>query len=40
MTTANFGKLPYGTYTAVITGKHGEEQDTVEYKFNIIESAQ
>ena len=40
MATVNFGKLPYGTYTVVITGKHGEEQDAVEYKFNIVESAQ
>lgn len=38
--TVNFAKLPYGTYTAVITGKHGEWKDAVEYKFNIIESAQ
>lgn len=38
--TANFGKLPYGTYTAVIRGKAGENQDAIEYKFNIIESAQ
>ena len=40
MATVNFGKLPYGTYTALITGKHGEAQDAVEYKFNIIEAAQ
>mgnify|MGYP003302072506 CR=1 FL=1 len=38
--TVNFGKLPYGTYTAVIRGKAGENQDAIEYKFNIIESAQ
>jgi len=38
--TVNFGKLPYGTYTAIITGKHGESKDAVEYKFNIVESAQ
>lgn len=38
--TVNFGKLPYGTYTAVITGKYGEMTDVVEYKFDIVESAQ
>lgn len=38
--TVNFGKLPYGTYTVVITGKHGDMTDAVEYQFNIIESAQ
>lgn len=38
--TVNFGKLPYGTYTAVIRGKAGENQDAIEYKFSIIESAQ
>ncbi len=40
MATVNFGKIPYGTYTAVIKGKHGDASDAVEYKFNIIESAQ
>ena len=40
LVTVNFGKLPYGTYTAVIEGKHGEQIDAVEYQFNIIESAQ
>lgn len=40
LATVNFGKLPYGTYTVLIRGKHGEEQDAVEYKFNIIESSQ
>lgn len=38
--TVNFGKLPYGTYTAIITGRHGEMIDTIEYEFDIIESAQ
>ena len=32
--------MPYGTYTAVIRGKAGENQDAIEYKFSIIESAQ
>lgn len=40
LVTVNFGQLPYGTYTAVIRGKHGEQTDAVEYQFNIIESAQ
>lgn len=40
MATVNFGKLPYGTYTVVITGKNGETTDAVQYKFDIIESAQ
>lgn len=40
LATVNFGKIPYGTYTAVIKGKHGDMQDAVEYKFDIVESAQ
>lgn len=40
MATVNFGKLDYGTYHAVIKGKHGDQEDAIEYPFNIIESAQ
>lgn len=38
--TVNFGKLPFGTYNAVIKAQYGEYKDAIEYKFNIIESAQ
>ena len=38
--TVNFGKIPYGTYTAVIKGKHDTQEDSIEYTFNIVESAQ
>lgn len=38
--TVNFGKLPVGTYTINITGNTENEKDSVEYKINIIESAQ
>ena len=40
ITTVNFGKLPFGTYTAIIRGKHENQEDAIEYKFNIVESAQ
>ena len=40
LATVNFGKLPYGTYTAVIRGKGNGKEDGIEYKFNIVESAQ
>ena len=38
--TVNFGKLTYGTYTAVISGKYGTYEDTIEYTFNVVKSAQ
>lgn len=38
--TANFGKIPYGTYTAIIKGKHENQEDAIQYQFNIIESSQ
>ena len=38
--TVNFGKLAFGTYHVVIKGQYGEYEDAIEYKFNIIESAQ
>ncbi len=40
LVTANFGKLPIGTYTAVIKGKHGEQTDAIEYKVNVTKSSQ
>ena len=40
LVTANFGKLPMGTYTAVIKGKHGEQTDAIEYKVNVTKSSQ
>ena len=40
LVTANFGKLPIGTYTAVIKGTHESEQDAIEYKINIVKSSQ
>ena len=40
LVTANFGKLPLGTYTAVIRGKHGEQTDAIEYKVSITKSSQ
>ena len=40
ITTANFGKLPVGEYTARIIGKSGEKSDGIEFKFKIIEAAQ
>ena len=38
--TVNFGKIPFGTYTAIIKGKYDNKEDGIEYKFNIIESSQ
>lgn len=38
--TANFGKLPYGTYHAIIKGKNENQEDSIEYEFNIVESTQ
>ena len=38
--TVNFGKLPYGTYHAVTKGKHEDQEDSIEYEFNIVESTQ
>lgn len=38
--TVNFGKIPFGTYHAIIKAQYGEFEDSIEYKFNIIESAQ
>ena len=37
---ANFGKLDYGTYHAKITGRYGENIDSIEYEFNVVESTQ
>ena len=37
---ANFGKLPIGTYTAIIKGIHESEQDAIEYKINVVKSSQ
>ena len=36
----NFGKLDYGTYHVVIRGKHENQNDAIEYEFNIVESTQ
>ncbi len=38
--TANFGKLPYGTYHVIIKGKAQNQEDAIEYKFNVVESTQ
>lgn len=40
MATVNFGKLPFGTYTAIIKGKHDSNHDGIEYKFSVVESTQ
>ena len=40
LVTVNFGKLPYGTYTAVIRGKGNNKEDGIEYKFSVVESVQ
>ena len=40
ITTVNFGKLPFGTYTVVIKGTHGDQKDAIEFKFNVVESTQ
>ena len=40
LTTVNFGKLPLGTYTAIIKGTHGTQQDAIEYKINVVKSSQ
>lgn len=38
--SVNFGKLDYGTYHAKITGKYGENTDSIEYEFNVVDSTQ
>ena len=38
--TANFGKLPVGRYTVTIKGTNGVDEDAVQYKFEVVESAQ
>lgn len=40
LVTANFGKLPIGSYTAVIRGKSGNETDAIEYKVSVTKSSQ
>ena len=40
ISTVNFGKLKYGTYTAVITGKCENYTDAIKFRFNVIESSQ
>ena len=40
LVTANFGKLPMGTYTAVIKGKSSTGTDAIEYKVNVTKSSQ
>ena len=40
LATVNFGKLKAGKYHALITGKYGEQTDSIEYEFEIVESAQ
>ena len=40
LVTANFGKLPMGTYTAVIKGKSSTGTDAIEYKVNVTKSIQ
>jgi len=40
LVTANFGKLPIGTYTAVIRGKSGTVTDAIEYKISVTKSSQ
>ena len=38
--TVNFGKLPIGEYTAIIKGQHGDKEDAIEYKFNVVNTVQ
>lgn len=38
--TANFGKLPLGTYHVLIKGSGKEQKDSIEYEFSVIGSAQ
>ena len=33
--TANFGKLPYGTYHALVKANNGILQDSIEYEFDV-----
>ena len=40
LVTANFGKLPMGTYTAVVKGKSSTSTDAIEYKVNVTKSNQ
>ncbi len=40
LVTVNFGKLPMGTYTAVIKGKSSTGTDAIEYKVNVTKSIQ
>ena len=35
---ANFGKLPVGTYKAIISAKAGNESDKVEFEFNVVKT--
>ena len=38
--SVNFGKLPFGTYHAVIKGKHEAQEDSIEYQFKVVKSTQ
>lgn len=40
ISTVNFGKLPIGTYHAIIKGTHEKQSDSIEYEFKVIGSAQ
>ena len=40
LVTVNFGKLPFGTYHAVIKGKHDSQEDGIEYEFKVVEATQ
>lgn len=38
--TVNFGSLPVGKYHAIIKGKYGEQEDSIEYEFEVVNSVQ
>lgn len=38
--TVNFGKLKTGKYTVAIRGKHENQEDTIQYQFEVVESTQ
>ena len=40
ISTVNFGKLPIGTYNVIIKGKYENQEDAIQYKFDVKESTQ
>ena len=40
LVSVNFGKLPYGTYHAIVKGKHENQEDAIEYEFKVVEATQ